>query len=285
MDGGALAPRAPDPAEAAGETVTIAESGALTARVVFTGAREVREARLDAGAAGLDLALTGAAATGTARTVGFAFAAPAGAPLRTSAAGGYVERTPARIYEPTFWPAVEWISNGPVAILLRQSTGVRLGADGAVELLALRDARQESCDLLGGSGSDPDEHRLEWRLVPAATPLEAEAAALAFNRPVVLVPGPAGAAAPDLAAEASLAELEGDGVLAALKPADRGGGVILRVLLWPGPATVHLGAPLAGRTAVRVDAAERDLEDLGPVTDTIVLDRAQYGAIATVRLR
>ncbi|HEY3356607.1 MAG TPA: hypothetical protein VGQ83_25375 [Polyangia bacterium] len=282
MPGCALTPLAP---AAETETVTADESGALTARVVFATPTTRRTARLDAGDAGLTLTHAGRAAVGTTRTVWFAFAADPGAPLRTSAPGGFLERTPERVYTPTYWPAVAWAAAGPFAVLLRQATGVRFGAEGTLELLALRDARQERCDLLGGTGSDPEAHEVEWRLVRAETAALAEAAAQTWNRPVVVVAAPPPAAAPDLPAEQSLAALEGDGVLTALKPADRGDGVILRALLLPGPATVRLGPALAGRHAVRVDAAERDLEDLGPAGDTLTLDAARYGAIATVRLR
>ena len=285
MDGCSFTAIPPSTEEALGETVTVVESTGLRAGVVFTSARAARAASLEAGGTGINLALTAAAAVGTTRAVSFAFATAPDDPLRTSAAGGYLERTPERVYAPTYWPAVAWASSGAHAILLRQSTGVRFGAAGEVEVLAVRDARQEKCDMEGGTGTDPDAHRLEWRLVRVESPVAAEAAAQAFNRPLVLVPGVAAGVAPDLELEQSLAQVEGDGVLSALKPADRGDGVVLRVLLLPGPATVHLSRALAALQAVRVDAAERDLEDLGPAGEAIALDPARFGAIATLRLR
>jgi hypothetical protein len=59
----------------------------------------------------------------------------------------------------------------------------------------------------------------------------------------------------------------------------------VRALLLPGPATLHLSAQLADRQLVRVDAVERDLEALGSAGESVVLDPARYGAIATLRLR
>lgn len=108
---------------------------------------------------------------------------------------------------------------------------------------------------------------------------------MAWNRPAIPFAVKAPGKLPELPGESSLAGLGGDGVLSALKPADRGEGVILRALLMPGPVTVHLSPLLAGRHAYRVDVAERDLEDLGMVTDTLVLDRGRFGSIASVRLR
>jgi hypothetical protein len=284
MAGCSYAAIPPSAEEAQGETVTVLESTGLRASVVFTSARATREASLVAGGAGLDLALTAAADVGTTRAVAFAFVTAPDDPLRTSAAGGFLERTPERVYSPTYWPAVAWASSGPHAVLLRQSTGVRFGASGEVEVLAVRDARQERCDVEGGTGTDPDAHRLEWRLVRAESPAAAEAAAQAFNRPLVAVPNVVPGTQAEFPLEASLAQIEGDGVLQALKPADRGDGIILRVLLLPGPATVR--SPLLQQfQVVRVDAAERDLEELGPFGEALTLDAARFGAIVTLRLR
>ena len=61
-------------------------------------------------------------------------------------------------------PAVEWVEVAGWAVLLRQSTGVRMSTPGDVELMAARDARAEKCDAEGGSGSDAGKHRFEWRI-------------------------------------------------------------------------------------------------------------------------
>ena len=219
----------------------------------------------------------------TTRTATFALVA--GAPLRTSLAGGFAERPVERVYSPTFWPAVDWITVGGTAILLRQSTGVRFGAGGTVELMVVRDARNEQCDIEGGTGSDPDSHRIEWFVERAASPADAARAAQAWNRPVVLAAAGASDADADRPLEESLISIDGDGVISALKPAERGDGVIVRVLLEPGPATLHLSPLLAGRTQMRTDAVERDLDVIGPPAATITLDRSRFGSIATLRLR
>jgi Glycosyl hydrolases family 38 N-terminal domain/Alpha mannosidase middle domain len=273
------------------EQVTILKYSALTAGVAFQTADATREAWLDAGSGGLELALTAAASVdanvlGRTRTVSFAFAAAADAPLRTSLPGGYSDRVPEKVYTPTFWPAVAWLSTGNWAVLLRQSSGVRLAAGGAVELMAVRNTPSgEQCDVLGGTGSDPNPHRFEWRIEAAPTPAAAETAAQLFNRPIIaLLAGSTAAATQDLPIEQSLAQVSGDGILSALKPAERGGGVIVRALLEPGPVSITL-APLYKGQLVHTDSSERDLNVIGPFANPIALDRDSFGAIATVRLR
>jgi hypothetical protein len=276
------------PLAAAGDAAVLelTEASALSARVGFRSSTGLSEARLDAGSAGLTLALTTAAPMNATRTVAFALTPVTGAVLTTAQPAGAVERPLERVYAPTFWPAVDWVSYGGTAILLRQSTGARMSAAGQLELMAVRDVRAEECDIEGGTGSDPGTHRIEWRIERAATTAAAARAALAFNRPLTVLPvAAASVAAPDLPAERSLASLDGEGVLTAAKPAERGEGIILRALLVPGPATLHLPPQLANRQLVRVDALERDLEALGAAGDTVVLDPARYGALATVRLR
>jgi hypothetical protein len=252
-------------------------------RVAFHSPTAVREVRLDAGASWLDLALTTGAAMSTLRTTSFTFAGAAGATLRTSQPGGFVERQPTGLYSTTFWPAVQWASVGGTALLLRQSTGVHFGAAGEVELMAVRDARLEGCDIEGGTGSDTAEHTIEWRIQPAKTPVDAERAALAFNRPVQWVAAPQAGGSGELPVERSLISIDGDGVVSALKPATRGAGTIVRVLLMPGPATLHLPPGLASKHLVRVDAAERDLEDLGTAPSDLALDPMRFGSIASLR--
>jgi hypothetical protein len=267
------------------DTVQVLEQGALRVRVAFVGANQTREAALDATSAGLDLAITTGAAQGTTRAVDFGLAAPSGATLATSVPGGSAARAGSRMYTPTYWAAVGWAQVGGWAILLRQSTGVRMDTPGAVELMAARDARQESCDILGGTGSDPGTHRIEWRVVPAAAPADAERAAQAFDRPVAPIEvGTTQAATTDLAASGSLVSIDGPGIVSAFKPAERGGGVILRVVA-SGKVTVHLPASLAGKQITAVDLAERDLHAIGTATDTLVLDPATAGSIASVRIR
>lgn len=205
--------------------------------------------------------------------------------LTTSSPGGYQTRPLEQLYDPTFYPAVSWLKIGDVVILLKESTGVRMGKPGEVEIMAARNAQKEQCDVMGGQGSDDGPHTLELRITTAKTPAEAELKAQEFNRPVVIRGvelQPTGT--PDLPAAGSLLEVSGAGVVSALKPADRGEGMILRVLQQPGPVKVKLLGPLAGRTVTRVDLAEREIGDVQVVGDLI--DFGQFkDAIVSVRLR
>ncbi len=170
-------------------------------------------------------------------------------------------------------------------MLLRQSTGVRLSTPGALELMVARDARSEQCDVMGGTGSDTASHRIEWRLSPASTPADAEIATQAFARPLdALLVGNArspGAALPSIS---SLASVSGQAVISAIKPAERGGGVIVRALLLPGPGQLQLGSSLAFAKIEQVDLVERDVRSLGAAGNTVPLDAAGTGSIVGLRL-
>ena len=276
----------PKPHPAAPTTVRVLESTPLVARVAFVGPAATIEASLAAGAGGLDIAVTTAAAKGTTRTVSFALAGGNDAVLTTSSPAGWQVRPSQHVFDPTFFPAVEWAQVGGWAILLRQSTGVRMSGSGTVELMAARDARSEQCDVMGGTGSDTSAHRIEWRIVPAATIADAERAAQAFGRPVdLLLVGLAQATSTDLPAQLSLASVDGEAVVSAIKPADRGDGVVIRTLLMPGPGQLHLSPGLASRQASVVDLAERDTQPLGVAGGTITLGPPSFGSIAGLRLR
>jgi len=282
MAGCALTP-IPEPTPV--ESVEVLETPGLVARVVFHSPSADREVALTAGATGLSFAITTSAAIGTMRTVGWSFATSASAMLTTSEPAGSAVHPAEYVYSPTFWSAVGWAQTGNVAVLLRQSTGVRMSNPGQVELMAVRDARLEQCDIEGGTGSDTDTHRIEWMLAPATTALAAEQAAQGWNRPLDLEVVPLTQAATlDLPAQASLLTITGSGTISAFKPADRGGGVVLRALLTPGPVTVTLPASLVGKHVTQVDVAERDGAARGVAGTTLVLDAATYGSIASVRL-
>ena len=276
----------PMPAPARPATVQVLESTALEARVAFVAATYTLEASLGAGAAGLDVAVTTGAAQATTRTVSLAFAASPGAVMTTSSPAGWQTRPGEHVFDPTFFPAVAWAQTSGWTVLLRQSTGVRMSTPGQMELMAARDARNEQCDVMGGTGTDPDAHRIEWRIARAASVADAERAAQAYDRPLDLELGPTQpGSTSDLPTQASLASVDGEAVISAIKPADRGDGVILRVLLMPGPAQVHLASSLAGRQVSVVDLAERDLPTPVTTADTIPLTPAVYGSIVGLRLR
>ncbi len=267
-------------------TVTVIETSPLRVTVDFVGPTATLEASLAANQEGLDLAVITGAAEGTTRTFTFAMSAEPSDPLVTSSPVGWIARQPEHVFAPTFYPAVSWAKIGAWAVLLRQSTGVHTGAAGQLELMAVRDARQEQCDLTGGTGTDTATHRIEWRIVRAATPLDAERAAQAYDRPVDLVPvALRPTTGSPLPSQLSLASVEGGGIISAIKPAERGSaGVLVRTRLLAGRATVHLGAPLAGRKASYVDLAERDEGKSWSEGSTLSLDPASHGSIATVRL-
>jgi hypothetical protein len=282
MDGCVLSPL-PDPTDI--DTLSVVEDSALGVRVRFTSASSTREVALYAGASALDVAIDTGAAELTTRTVGFAFASGS-APLRTSSPAGFEERALERVYTPTFWPAVDWIEVGGNVILSRQSTGAMMSTPGAVELMVARWAPAEQCDVEGGSGDDPTTHHIEWRIGHEPSDALAAIDAQSFNRPVVLDDVPLDQSTTlDLATEQSLLGVSGDGIVSTLKPADRGGGVILRVLPMNGPVHVAFPAALASTQATLVDLAERDQRVLGATGASMDFDRATYGAIASVRLQ
>jgi hypothetical protein len=275
---------APQPTSLGGESVVVLGASPLSARVAFVSQTMTREASLAAGATGLEIAVTTGAAQGTTRTMSFGLAVATDAKLATSLPGGFAERPLERIYTPTFWPAVDWAKVGDWAILLRQSTGVRMSMPGEVELMAARDARAEQCDVEGGVGSDAGMHRIEWRIEHVASVADAARKAQAFDRPLSLqLVTSAQVATTDLPASLSLATIDGDGLVSTIKPADRGGGVVVRALLLPGPATVHLGAPFAGKALTAVDLAERDGTAAGSGANPLPLDPGQ-GTIQSFRV-
>jgi hypothetical protein len=265
------------------EVVQVVEQGNLGARVVFVGASATREAALGATAHALDLAIVTGAAHATTRTVSLSFAATG--PLSTSVPGGVAVRPAQYVYAPTYWAAVSWARVGDVAVLLRQSTGVRMDTPGALELMAVRDARQESCDNEGGTGSDTLSHRIEWRIVRATSAGAAEREAQAFDRPLQLLAVPLAATGNAIASAGTLLSIEaGDGMVSALKPADRGAGIIVRVV-GPGQTSVRVSPAVASNPqATRVDLVERDLGPAALAAGVIVFDATRDGSIASVRL-
>ncbi len=279
MDGCALTPRA---LVASADTVSVLTDSALEVGVAFTSTDgDVREVRLDADAGYVDFALTLSADEGTTRTAAFALADVAD-PLQTSSPGGYVERAAQRVYDPTFWPAVAWTRVGTFGLLLRQSTGVRMSTPGQIELLAARDARQEQCDMEGGTGTDTGAHRIEWRFQTEAEPGDEEIAAQQFDRPLdahVVTTAPS--TPQDLPEAAGVAGAGMQGVVTALKPAERGAGAILRVQV-QGATTVDL--PAGTTTATRTDLVERDIAPLTVTDGTVTLDPAD-GALQTIRVQ
>lgn len=189
----------------------------------------------------------------------------------------------ARVYEPTFHPAVSWAETGGNAIMLRQSTGVSMSKQGLVELMAVRWAPSEACDFEGGTGDDSGTHRIEWRLERVSDPSRAELLAQAFNRPMELRGVPLDQATTlDLAPYSSLLTVTGGGVVSALKPADRGSGVIVRVLAMTGAVHVVPSPFFAFTKGNNVDLAERDGT---PLASPSTIDVDPKTSVASFRLQ
>lgn len=275
-----------EPAAPGATTVQVLDSSPLQVRVAFVGPTATLEASLAAGEDGLDVAVTTGAAEGTTRTVSLALTAASTDALATSSPAGWTTRPAKHVFDPTFFPAVSWATVGGWAVLLRQSTGVHMDSPGHLELMAVRDARQEQCDITGGTGSDTGTHRIEWRIVRAPGAIDAELASQEFDRPVDLMPaGATQTRSPSLPPQASLASIDGGGVISAIKASERGTpGIIVRARLLAGPAQLHLGPALADKRATLVDLAERDLPGVVPAGDTIALDPTKGGVIAGIRL-
>lgn len=283
MPGCELAPIAAPPED---ETLEIVDASSLSARVAFHSSSATRETALGANEHGLSLAIVTSAAEATTRTATFSLAVPPNAVLRTSSPAGSVERPLERVYTPTFWPSVGWVSVGGWTLLLRQSTGVRMSSPGQLEVMVARDARTEKCDVEGGSGSDTAVHRVEWRFERALSPADMERESQAFNRPIdVEVVDAAQPVVPStLPAELSLARIDGDGIISAIKPAERGDGIIVRALL-SGQAHVTPWSGWTGRSLTITDLVERDQRDRGTLGAQIDLDPATMGAIVSMRVR
>ena len=277
----------------ASETLSVLVQSNYVARIAIQGQGGSRELGLDTSSTGLDIALVGAATQGQTRTVHFLLAAAQNASLTTGVAAGAVAHSGDRLYQPTYWPAVDWASVGDTGILLRQSTGVRIAplASGVdLEVMAVRDAEQEQCDAEGGKGTDLDVHRIEWRLVAPDNPARLMWAAQSFGHPIRIDSvNLTTTEHSTIAAAGSMAEFLDtfSGVITAIKPATRGDGVIVRVLL-SGLSDLWLpfGSPLLNRHWARADLAERDLEDLGVNTARMIpLDPMKLGSLVTLRLK
>lgn len=209
--------------------------------------------------------------------------------------GGVVTRPAQRHFDPTFWPVSSWVADGDVALAVEMTRAVAAGADGTFEVIVARNAVKERAwgvlpiPACPARGSDPDVTTATvalWR--PADTAVDALADAT-----TALLADPLRARFD--AAVARVVEVRRSGVgstagvdVIALKPADRGAGVVVRCVdrSYAGPTDLVLRttAPLAA--AALCDVRERDLSELDVRADgdgSVVTLRSD-GPVVSIRL-
>lgn len=205
--------------------------------------------------------------------------------------GGRVIRPRHKLYEPTFWCARSFVhahdARGGVALFLGGPAAVSLGADGALEHIVTRDARREVAFGVLPVLAHPAKgsQRAISALVGGLRllgPGDADTHGLPMDVGAVLDEGPfAEAPRPDPV----LCSDDPRATVGAVKPADRGAGVIARVHRHdPALASVVLSCPTRPvRAAWRCDALERDVEPLRVEAGAVRLELRR--ALDTVRLR
>lgn len=210
--------------------------------------------------------------------------------------GGLVRRPRHKLYTPTFWPArsfvhaVDPVSGRGLAAFLGGPAAPSLGPDGAMEWMALRNAPRERAFVIlpllahPASGTDPDEHAFDYAVMCTSGGWQQEHTLPRIARQVLgeaLLPD-----APDIDSVTPV-RVDHDGVLvAAVKPASRGQGWIVRLhcFAYPDPPRAVQLTDTRGpiRAAWLCDARERDRRPLA-VRDggaTVPIE----GAITSVRL-
>ncbi|MBN2494987.1 MAG: hypothetical protein JXR96_10385 [Deltaproteobacteria bacterium] len=278
---------------ASGGDLSVLHAGPVVAAVQIAsppGTRDyVREFRLEESAGWLELLAEGAASEGFTITTRIESAVRDGV-LSTAVPAGMVQRPFEKIFSPTFWPVTECADlSAPAAgmglsVLTAQSTGVSADESGRLEVLLLRNARSEKCDILGGVGTDPARHRLRLALYPHAGDASSARvleAGLAYNAPAraVWTDSHAGAL-PDSGALVTL----GEGAwVSALKRAEDGNGFVIRLsggepVLEIEPGLLDFGS------AVYVDAIERSLDLPPPAWQARRLLAVHRGALTSLRL-
>ena len=226
--------------------------------------------------------------------------------LRMDQPGGVVTRPVSRQFDPTFWPVASWLATDPaarpggrsLAVGSEMARAVSASADGRLEIVVARNATKE----------------LAWRVVPIPAcparghergvttawismwwPGDASPSGLVADC-IQLGPNPARRRLQEMAGrvlqlssdDAGAGDGSGSLEVLAVKPADRGDGIIVRFIDWdhrPG-RRVHLRTSLPLGGAQLCDVRERDLEPLEPLvrrdgTEVVVEPRT---AITSVRL-
>jgi hypothetical protein len=209
--------------------------------------------------------------------------------LTMGVAAGVAERPLDHIYVPSWWPAVTWVARGDLAVHLAQSTGVRGAADGALEWIVARNAPSEQpCDEVGPSGTEDGavlvEVSLGRRDRPRGGATELEAS-MTLARPLRAVAATRHGG--DLAPEDALIAIEArEAVATALKPATRGGGVVVHLVRFgaaTSSVTVRRGV-LDWDGVTRPDLLERHDVEVGAATGGVI-EVALDAALSALRLR
>ena len=206
--------------------------------------------------------------------------------------GGVTERPRRKLYDPTFWPAFSYVhvydETLGVAAFLAGPASVSVNALGRLSLMVQRNATREYAygilPVLAhpARGTDPGfpvtcVFTPTQGMETSAYKLQAHAQDV-LQRIALFGPAELPSLPPDLPFEVS-----GDAFISALKPADRGPGLIVRLTGRPG-ADVRLACsdrPIVA--AHRADARERDRHALC-IADGAV-EVPMDGSIVTVRLR
>ncbi|MBL7202488.1 MAG: hypothetical protein ISS56_20325 [Anaerolineae bacterium] len=211
--------------------------------------------------------------------------------------GGVVTRPLSRIYDPTFWPVQHFLhlqdrSTGRgIALCLDMPGAICCRPDGTLEIVALRNATRERAfgflPLLANpaSGHERETHTLGYALVFTAGGGWQENDIPAIARQVAASTRNGAGTARRRVVAPPIVTTGGPGVVvAAVKPASRGEGTIIR-LCAPSPPASTVTVSIPGRTIVRAtlcDARERDVEPLQVHEGAAHIGMA--GTIATVRL-
>lgn len=243
-------------------------------------------------------------AAGERRTVALRLAAPGAiGGLRMDQPGGVVERPTQRHFTPTFWPVSSWLSTeseqgacgSQLAIALDMSRAVSASPSGQVEIVVARNAPKEFAWKVVPIPAFPARGHDPGRTTATVTmwwPHQADTAELvrfAIDR------GPNADRRLLRSTAGRVVQLghaggeAGDGLeVLALKPAQRGDGVIVRFIDWdhaPG-RRVRLRTSLPLADASLCDVRERDLGsvDLVERDGGFELEFAPQTSVTTVRL-
>ncbi len=215
--------------------------------------------------------------------------------LSMDSPGGVVERPPQRVYRPTFWPLHRFLhvhdrqGGRGLAVMQALPGAAAWQPQGQLDLVAARNATQEKAfGLIGipgnpASGHEQEAYRFHFALLftPAGDWRAHGIHRLAWS----MRPGPwDDAGLRQGLADALLAVDAEDVRIAAIKPAWRGGGMIVR-LEAPAPLShpIHVQSPRHPvARAWQCDARERDIRPLDVDAQGVAV--SMDAAIVTLRL-